>query len=101
MSYLDAERSTAIASGRATRVLYTNGRLVSQTTGEAYALGEGERLEIGGEKSGGYFEEDALTTLYPDGSIAAVDLTYVTQEATYAIELSPFTGRVVYRTVSP
>jgi prepilin-type N-terminal cleavage/methylation domain-containing protein len=99
VQFLESERATAIKVGKATQIVYSGTSLISAATNGSFVLGEDEHLEIRYPPPGDYFPSGALTTFYPDGSIAATELLYVTSDTTYAIRMSPFEGKIHYQTV--
>lgn len=96
--FLEQERSQAIKDGKAAPILYADRALVSQATHARFELSKGERLEIQDPRSGDYLPATELTTFYPDGSMAATEFLHITPDNTHAIEISPFNGKISFRT---
>jgi len=96
--FLEQEMQQAITKKAAISVYYDTESLTVPATGARLDLAAGEGIEMSYPKADDYLPSHKLTTFYPDGTMTATEFRFVGVNTSYAITISPVSGKITYKT---
>jgi len=97
IQFLEHEMRQAVAKRRAVPIYYTGKSLTSPATHARLDLAAGESIEVVYPKQDDYLPSYKLTTFYPDGTMTATEFRYLGANTSYAISVSPISGKIAYK----
>jgi prepilin-type N-terminal cleavage/methylation domain-containing protein len=99
VTFLETERALTVTTGTETEVRLVGRSLISLATGATLTLGDDERITVLDAPPPRYLAYRKLTAFYADGTMAANRFSVYSGDATYRVEISPFSPRIRYASV--